>query len=565
MNYFVYCRKSSEAEDRQALSIESQRRELERAFATLPDITIIDWIEEARSAKAPGRPSFDTMIQRIERGEAEGIIAWAPDRLARNSIDGGRIIYLLDTGNLKDLKFSTYTFEHNSQGKFMLSIMFGQSKYYSDALSENVRRGNRTKLENGWLPGRAPLGYLNDPITRTIEPDPERFAFVRQMFQLLLSGSHSPKQIATLARDEWGLVSRCGKRSGGRLLALSTVYKVLENPFYAGRIVRGGTEYQGRHEPIVSLAEFDRVQALLGRPGRPRPTKHAFPYVGLIRCGTCQSMVTAEQKTNAYGSRYVYYRCSKRAFGPRCRERSIEERVLEQAIAHFLGNLRLPDMMAEWLSEALGDEQANDRKRLEMEQASRTATLKDIDRQLSELTRLRLMSFIEDAEFIAQRRDIEGRRARLLEAGRMANPKRSSDFFDIAVSFSKQAVEFFQSANSEEKRGLLELTTSDFFLKGKSVSIQAAKPFSWDAENEQILLGCRLGEDVRTTSVLCAQRLKPDCDGTGEHPPSPSCPHGVLLEQIVEDLALPEVQERLSRAAMLMEKLERREAPGLAA
>ncbi len=168
MRYLVYCRKSTDEKTKQVLSIESQIEELKQ-FAKREGLEVVDYIVESKTAKVPGRQEFNKIIDLIEDEKIDGIIAWHPDRLARNSIDGGRIIYLLDTGKLKDLKFPTLQFDNSPQGKFMLSIAFGQSKYYVDNLSENVKRGNRHKLRLGIWPNKTPLGYRNDKNIKTIK------------------------------------------------------------------------------------------------------------------------------------------------------------------------------------------------------------------------------------------------------------------------------------------------------------------------------------------------------------------------------------------------------------
>ena len=147
--FFLYARKSTDVEDMQVLSIEAQVNEL-RELAKKDGLEIVDELIEKKSAKIPGREIFNSMLDRIEKNEADGIISWHPDRLARNSVDGGRIIYLLDRNKLSALKFNTFWFESTPQGKFMLSIAFSQSKYYVDSLSENTKRGLRQKAKNGY-------------------------------------------------------------------------------------------------------------------------------------------------------------------------------------------------------------------------------------------------------------------------------------------------------------------------------------------------------------------------------------------------------------------------------
>ncbi|MEX0924880.1 MAG: recombinase family protein, partial [Candidatus Paceibacterota bacterium] len=104
--YFLYARKSTEDDDKQVMSIEAQLFEL-REFARKENLEILTEFQESKSAKTPGREQFAEMMTRIEAGEAQGILSWHPDRLARNSIDGGRVIYAVDTSKISSLRFPT--------------------------------------------------------------------------------------------------------------------------------------------------------------------------------------------------------------------------------------------------------------------------------------------------------------------------------------------------------------------------------------------------------------------------------------------------------------------------
>ncbi|MBU4342386.1 MAG: recombinase family protein, partial [Candidatus Omnitrophica bacterium] len=299
--YYLYARKSTDDEDRQILSIESQINEL-RELAKREKLEIVDEFTEAKTAKEPGRPIFSFMLKQIEADLADGILAWHPDRLARNSVDGGKIIYLIDQGIIKDLRFPTYRFDDNAQGKFMLSIAFGQSKYYIDNLSENVKRGLREKLRRGEWPGWAPVGYLNEYKQHTIYPDPEKASFIKKMFELYATGNHS---LESMRREVnlWGLSGNRGKPVCKTQLA-----RILRNPIYYGVFRYGGELHEASHPPLISKKLFDGVQAILDnryKPHKLSEAKHTF--TGLMKCPYCGCSITAEKQKG-----HIYYHCTKK-------------------------------------------------------------------------------------------------------------------------------------------------------------------------------------------------------------------------------------------------------------
>jgi len=232
-------------------------------------------------------------------------------------------------------KFPTFWFDNTPQGKFMLNIAFGQSKYYIDNLSENIKRGHRAKLRKGIWPSFAPLGYLNNHKTKGIDVDPEKAPLIRKAFELYATGEYTLKTIAKILKD-------AGLRSyKGKVLSVSCVQRMLKNPFYYGVFRFNGEMYDGSHEPIISKKLFDTVQQVMNNRGKKkRKRKHNFAFSGLMRCGNCGCMITAEIQKG-----HIYYRCTKKK--QKCDERYLREEKLVEQLKAIIQKVSLPDEWAE--------------------------------------------------------------------------------------------------------------------------------------------------------------------------------------------------------------------------
>ncbi len=374
--YFMYCRKSSEDSTRQVASIGDQIDALAKIVDS-EQLTIVgNPYKEERSSKDPGRPLFNDMLDRVDRGEANGILCWDIDRLYRNPVDEGRMRWLLQKGVIRVIRTPYRSFYPDDAG-LLMGVEGGRATDYVIRLSKNVKRGLEGNVKKGWRPGQAPIGYLNagQSFERRIIKDPERFDLVRKMWDMFLSGEYSVKKIHQIATKEWGLRTLARRIEGGKPFSISAMYKMFNEPFYCGSFywLDYATDekvlYQGKHDPMVTEKEFDRAQVLLGRKGKQRPQKREFAFTGLIRCGECDSVVTAEEKNQiictfckykfGYENKtacpkcekdiskmanptilnYTYYRCAKKN-GP-CSQKTIRVEELEKQIDSELEKFRM--------------------------------------------------------------------------------------------------------------------------------------------------------------------------------------------------------------------------------
>ena len=347
--FFLYARKSTDVEDKQVLSIDAQLSEL-RAFAKNENLEVVHEFVEKQTAKVPGRPIFGEMMKRIEKGEANGILSWHPDRLARNSVDGGQIIYFVDIGLLANLKFPSHWFENTPQGKFSLSMAFVQSKYYVDSLSENTKRGLRQKVRMGIFPSQAPVGYLNDSRTKTIVVEKKKSRIVRLAFEKYIKGNQRLEDIANFLAKS-GVTTRTGKR-----ISKTKASFILSNPFYIGLFKYGGEVHEGIHEPIISKKLFDEAQEMLKTRGQPerKPQNEPQPFCGLISCASCGMMITGEHKLkrqkNGNVHEYTYYRCTKKRKDFHCPESAVREEEMDRQLSSLIQKVSLPKDWAEELN-----------------------------------------------------------------------------------------------------------------------------------------------------------------------------------------------------------------------
>lgn len=338
VRYVMYIRKSTDDPIRQVRSIEDQITEC-RKHAERFELNIIGPpIIEKQSAKKPhSRPLFTKMLQDIRNGQYDGILAWNPDRLARNMLEGGEIIDMIDDKIITDLKFVTHHFTRDANGKMLLGMAFVLSKQYSDNLSQNVLRGNTNKMDEGrtHIPKH---GYFLDD-EDFYRKDEKSFPIIRNIWVMRMKGDSLEHIHRHLTEINYFRKTKTGKEYSLKKQRLSEFFR---DPFYYGILISGNNKVDLRtkydFQPMITEEEYLSVQELSNKRIQPLNThrKTFYPFRLLAHCAICKGNMVVGPSTGSSGIRYLSFRCDNKLC--QRKKRSIRVNVFLDFMSQLLKN-----------------------------------------------------------------------------------------------------------------------------------------------------------------------------------------------------------------------------------
>jgi DNA invertase Pin-like site-specific DNA recombinase len=487
-SYFAYIRVSTQKQGL-GVSLQEQKTSIER-YADRQGLRICAWFEELETAAKRGRPIFGRMLKDLGRGKADGIIIHKIDRSARNLKDWADLGELIDRGY--QVHFATETLDLTSRGgRLSADIQAVVAADYIRNLREETRKGFYGRLRQGLFPMRAPIGYLDRGGGKPKEPDPVMAPLVRRTFELYATGEYS---LQTLRKE----AARIGLRNlAGKPLSMNGMSTLLNNPFYIGimQIDKTKETFRGIHTPILSTKLFDRVQNILRGRFAPRTRKHSFLFRRMFHCAHCTRVLTGESQKG-----YVYYSCHT----PTCPTTSVREDRADGTFGDEFSYVVFSDdeVLAieheiRLLTSSQTEQLDETTKALELQRAQLQArTDRLVDAYVDKL--------IDKDAFEARRSALIFEEARLKEqiATLSGGDYRYSDGALELFELTKSLYSSYISANPDEKRHLVERTTSNRAVDGKNLAFELKSPFREVANRSKSRDGDAERDDIRTIAQL---------------------------------------------------------------
>jgi len=362
---FIWVRKSKAGQSH--YSQDGQKRDCmdvsKKEGLEIPEGNI--YVIDETASKGKQRKEFDKMIQAAKERKINIVYIWTVDRLSRNLESGGKIEELIKENDVwvRIVEWDDFCLTKDSSPddwhRFNTAIV--QGDYEARKIAKRTKLGQKEKVLQKGYPKEAPIGYLNisDPEDhnpkleerrRIIIKDEKRAPVVIEIFEKYATGNYSIKSLTKeLAKTDFR--TRETEHRLSRSITIKGIRTVLRNPFYYGEFRWQGIIWPGSHEPLISKALWDKVQAILDEKavtlGCSRRASEVFPFKKFLQC-VCGGRFTA----NIADGKYKYYHCW-RAKEDQCPEKNYREEAIDKLIGEGIGNLRLAEKSIEAIKQML--------------------------------------------------------------------------------------------------------------------------------------------------------------------------------------------------------------------
>lgn len=477
---YAYVRVSTNKQKKEGVSLEAQE-EVIKAYATSNDLTITKWFVETKTAAKRGRGQFREMIGLLRRGSADGLIIHKVDRSARNLRDWADLADLMDNG--VELHIALDSMEVSSRGERLYAdVQAVVAADYIRNLREETRKGFYGRLKQGLYPLPAPVGYLNQGGGQVKLIDPMKGALVQESFERYSSGDYSLKTLLAEMTDRGLRNTKDGK------ISLNGISRLLNNPFYYGviRLKSTGEHFEGKHEPLITKWQYERVQEILTGRCPKRGTTHNYTYRRLFSCGLCGRKLIGETQKG-----HIYYRCHTK----HCQTKCLREEVMHESLSNSLSSLRFTGDELHLAETLLDDLIAKSFQVSQSVNESYGRDMRNVDDRISRLTDLLIDGLIDRDVFEIKKNALLERKLSVRDklkandenAGWIAEKVRET------LELAKRASTSYEIADCIDKRRLVIQTTSNRIVTGKNVSTELQFPFAAIANRHLVSIGdpCR--------------------------------------------------------------------------
>ncbi len=486
--YIIYARKSSEDNKRQIVSIPQQLdicyRKAEIVGIKIPDDYV--FTDTKTAMKAQKRRGFDSMRMLIELAVSRGIkvviISWDAARLARNNEEGG---YLVDRVRDEQIKIYTEISGNYDETNYTtLNIHFGSSSEYSKKTSQGVIRNMKSKVEKGICPTAAHIGYMFNPAKEKGEKDviknPVNWDKCREWVELMLTGQYKVEETLEIMTAR-GLVANPKKNHPLQPVSRSRAYTFFKDIYNTGLYLYHGEIQQGIHTPLMTMAEYNKIQDLVEDRGSKKADLEPLPHIGQFQCGCgCNAAITGERHLRKYkngeNQLFCYYRSSRRK--GLCKEPAISDSDMKIEVEGYTEDVEIVPEFVEWLKKVIKRQNQVEYHNAAKEQELQTKKLADITKDKFQLKAMKDEGYFPDEnEYQAKKEELLKKEQLIKQEIVSTDDSYWDALFEDTLKFANEVKRLYETPDPVIKRMVIDIIGLNFKLKDKKLKIKAKNAF----------------------------------------------------------------------------------------